>query len=89
MRFPLLCLAGLLGLAPSPALASEWWYVNSGPGRVLFIDAKSIERKRDVVTYWSMYVIRPGEPEVMSKSHMRADCRKRTLGYLSTVRYDA
>lgn len=75
-------------LAPFPAMASEWWYVNSGPGRVLFVDAQSIERQKDIVTYWTMHVIRPGEPEVMTKSRMRADCGKRRLGLLSMVRYD-
>ncbi|MGH6614608.1 tetratricopeptide repeat protein [Sphingomonas sp.] len=75
-------------LAPFPAIASEWWYVNSGPGRVLFVDARSIERRQDIVTYWTMHVIRPGEPEVMTKSRMRADCGKRKLGLLTMVRYD-
>ncbi|MES2059365.1 MAG: tetratricopeptide repeat protein, partial [Pseudomonadota bacterium] len=75
-------------LAPLPAMASEWWYVNSGPGRVLFVDAQSIERRKDEVTYWTMYVIRPGEPEVMTKSRMRADCGKRRIGLLTMVRYD-
>ena len=46
-----------------PALASEWWYVNSGNGRVLLVDAQSIERRKDIVTYWTMYVIRPADPD--------------------------
>jgi TPR repeat protein len=75
-------------LAPVSVGASEWWYVNSGPGRVVFVDAKSIERRKDIVTYWSMYVIRPGDPEVMTKSHMRADCGRHRLGFLGTIRYD-
>jgi TPR repeat protein len=77
-----------LALLPFPALASEWWYVNSGANRVLFVDAQSIARKGNIVTYWTMYVIRPGEPEVMTKSHMRADCRKRRLGALQLFQYD-
>ncbi len=77
-----------LGLAPVPALASEWWYVNSGLGRVLFVDAQSIVRKKDAVDYWAMHVIRPGEPEVLTKSHMRADCGKRRLTLLTILRYD-
>ena len=83
-------LSALLGLvaAPVSAIASEWWYVNSGPGRVLFVDAQSIERKKDAVDYWTMHVIRPGEPEVMRKSHMRADCGKRRLTLLRILRYD-
>lgn len=71
-----------------PASASEWWYVNSGPGRVVFVDAQSIERKKDIVTFWVMVVIRPGEPEVMTKTHMRADCETRKLGFLSAFRFD-
>lgn len=80
----------LLGLtvAPVPAFASQWWYVNSGPGRVLFVDAQSIARKKNIVDYWTMHVIRPGEPEVMTKSHMRADCGKRSLTLLNLLRYD-
>lgn len=78
-----------LTLTPSPARASEWWYVNSGAGRVVFVDAKSIERKRETVTYWTMYVIRPGDPEVLTKSHMRAECGKRRLRVLEMLRFDA
>ena len=83
-------LSVVLGLivAPVPALASQWWYVNSGPGRVLLADARSIERKKDTVDYWTMHVIRPGESEVMTKSHMRADCGKRRLTLLNILRYD-
>lgn len=84
-------LATLLGMAliAMPAAASEWWFVNSGPGRVVFIDAKSIDRKKDMVTYWTMYVIRPGEPQVMMKTHMRAHCTRRTLSFLEQFKYDA
>jgi TPR repeat protein len=78
-----------LAFAACPAMASEWWYVNSGGGRVLLVDAHSIERRKDIVTYWTMYVIRPGDPDYMTKSHMRADCGKLTLGLLQMVRYDA
>jgi TPR repeat protein len=74
--------------APVSAFASEWWYVNSGPGSVVFIDAQSIERKKDIVTYWTMHVIRPGEPEVMTKAHMRAECGKRRLQMLTILRFD-
>lgn len=83
-------LSALLGLiiASVPAIASQWWYVNSGPGRVLFVDAQSIERKKDIVDYWTMHVIRPGEPEVITKSHMRADCGKHRLMLLNILRYD-
>lgn len=77
-----------LTLTPSAAHASEWWYVNSGAGRVVFVDAKSIERKKETVTYWTMYVIRPGEPEVLTKSHMRAECGKRRLRTLEMLRFD-
>lgn len=82
-------LLAALVVGPDPARASEWWYVNSGPGRVLFVDAASIERDRDTVTYWTMHVIHPGEPEVMTKSHMRADCGKRRLRRLEMLRFDA
>jgi TPR repeat protein len=82
--------AGLtLIFAAVPALASEWWYVNSGNGRVLLVDAQSIERRKDIVTYWTMYVIRPADPDSMTKSRMRADCGKRQLGLLQMLRYDA
>jgi TPR repeat protein len=74
--------------APVSATASEWWYVNSGPGRVVFVDARSIERRKDIVTYWSMVVIRPADPEAMTKSHMRADCGRHRLGLLGILRYD-
>ncbi|WP_442679362.1 tetratricopeptide repeat protein [Sphingomonas sp. ASY06-1R] len=84
-------LAALLGTAllAMPAAASEWWFVNTGPGQVVFIDAKSIERKKDNVTYWTMYVIRPGKPEVMMKTHMRANCTRRTLSFLGQFKFDA
>ncbi|AYJ87689.1 hypothetical protein D3Y57_19370 [Sphingomonas paeninsulae] len=77
-----------LALAPFPAMASEWWYVNSGPGRVVFVDAQSIERNKDSVSYWTMHVIRPAEPEVMTKSHMRAECGKRRIRLLEILRFD-
>lgn len=75
-------------LTPFPAMASDWWYVNSGPGRVVFVDAQSIVRNKDIVDYWTMVVIRPGEPEVMTKSHMRAECGKRRLRLLQILRFD-
>lgn len=62
--------------------------MNSGPGRVVFVDAQSITRKKDVVRYLTMHVIRPGEPEVITKAHMRADCGKRRLQTLETLRFD-
>lgn len=76
-------------LASVPASASEWWYVNSGPGRVVFVDAKSIERHKNTASYWTMYVIRPGEPEVMSKSHRRVSCDKRRIETMEILRFDA
>jgi TPR repeat protein len=80
--------AAVVTLASVPAGASEWWYVNSGPGRVVFIDAQSIERHKDVASYWAMYVIRPGEPEVMTKSHRRVRCDKRRVETLEVLRFD-
>jgi TPR repeat protein len=71
-----------------PAGASEWWYVNSGPGRVVFVDAQSIERRKNTASYWTMYVIRPGEPEVMIKSHRRVLCDKDRVETLEILRFD-
>lgn len=80
--------AAAVALAAVPAGASEWWYVNSGPGRVVFVDAQSIERHGDVASYWAMYVIRPGEPEVMTKSHRRVLCGKHQIETLQVLRFD-
>ncbi len=78
-----------LAFVPVQAHASEWWYVNSGPGSVLFVDAASIERHETLVTYWTMHVMNPGQPEVMTKSHMQAECGKRRLRRLAFLRFDA
>lgn len=80
--------AAAIIFASVPASASEWWYVNSGPGRVVFVDAKSVERQKDAASYWAMYIIRPGEPEVMVKSHRRVLCDKRRIETLEVLRFD-
>lgn len=81
-------LAGVCAVS-APAAASEWWYVSHGDDRVLFIDRDSIERKRDVATYWSKHVIRDAaDPAASTRTFMQADCRKQQLGWLGVAKYD-
>ncbi len=77
-----------LMLGAVPAAASEWWYVNSGPARVVFVDAKSVERRGDEARYWAMQVIRPGETEVTIKAHRRVLCDKRRIQTLQILYFD-
>lgn len=78
----------LVASISTPAVASPWWYVDRGATRVLFIDAGSIERHEDIVTYSSKNIIRdPGDPAAMTSDFMRADCGKRQLGRLGIQRF--
>jgi hypothetical protein len=75
-------------LAATPAAASPWWYVDRGVNRVLFIDAGSIEREGNIVTYSSKNVIRDeADAAAMTSDFMRADCGKRQLGRLGIQRF--
>lgn len=82
----------LLGLTPTLAQArsSQWWYVSQGMDRVLFIDAPSIERDGDVVSYWARQVLRdPDDPAALLSAYMRMDCKNRQETFLMVTRYGA
>ncbi|MGH6612810.1 surface-adhesin E family protein [Sphingomonas sp.] len=72
----------------APATAAPWWYVGRGIDRVVFIDARSIERDGNNVTYWAKTLIRqPGDPVAMTLNFMQADCTARKLGWAGLQSY--
>ncbi|MEO9132412.1 MAG: hypothetical protein ABI240_14545 [Sphingomonas sp.] len=72
----------------TPASAAQWWYAGRNEARVVFIDAGSIRRARDIVDFSSKEVIRkPGDPVAMTVNYMRADCARRQLGWLGIQQF--
>ncbi|QNQ08945.1 surface-adhesin E family protein [Sphingomonas alpina] len=72
----------------APATAAPWWYVGHGTDRVVFVDARSIQRDGKNVTYWAKTLIRqPGDPVAMTLNFMQADCAARKLGWSGLQRY--
>uniref|UniRef100_UPI0035CC3D8F hypothetical protein n=1 Tax=uncultured Sphingomonas sp. TaxID=158754 RepID=UPI0035CC3D8F len=74
-----------------PVAAAPWWYAGRAADRIVFVDAGSVERDKDIVTYSSKTVSRKqGDPVAMELSYMRADCAKRRLGWggVQRIGYD-
>ncbi|MES2058478.1 MAG: hypothetical protein V4564_21250 [Pseudomonadota bacterium] len=72
----------------APAAAAPWWYVGRGVDRAVFIDAGSIERDGNSITYSAKTIIRqPGDPVAMTLNFMQADCAARKLGWYGLQRY--
>lgn len=83
---------GLAALMPVAAQArsSQWWFVAQGADRVLFVDAKSIERDGDRVRFAASQVLRePGNPAALIRAAMIVDCRARTETWDMALRYGA
>lgn len=81
-----------LALVPAgvQARSSQWWYVAQGADRVLYVDAKSIEREGDSVSYWANQILREeGNPAASVLAYMRTDCAKREETWLMVTRYGA
>ncbi len=79
-------------LAPGAvqACSSHWWYVAHGADRVLYVDAESIERNEDVVSYWVSQVLREaGNPAALIRAYMRTDCGRREETWSVVTRYGA
>jgi len=87
-RSLLLAACTLSAAIPVPAGAAPWWYVGRGVDRVLFIDAGSIRRDGDKVSYASKTVIRKaGDPVAMTSNFMQADCARHRLGWGGIQRF--
>jgi hypothetical protein len=72
----------------TPATATPWWYAGRAADRVVFVDAGSIERARDIVRYSAKTVIRDrADPVAMTLAFMQADCGKRRIGWAGIQRY--
>lgn len=84
-RFTRLLVPPVLLLAATPAMAAPWWYVDHGQNSVTFIDAGSIERDKDDVSYTSKVLIRDQDnPVAMTVNFMRGKCAKRQIRWHGT-----
>ena len=86
-------ISGLSALACScaslPAFAAPWWYVGHDADRVTFVEASSIERAGDTVTYWSREVAGEGGRVTETRRlYMQSDCRKHQSGWMGIERHD-
>lgn len=89
-RMGLSCIIFALCALPSGAQArsSQWWYVAQGADRVLFVDAESIEREGEVVSYATNQILRePGKDGASQRAYMRTDCAARTQQWMLVIRY--
>jgi hypothetical protein len=84
-RWPIMLLS--LTMA-GPATAVPWWYAGRAADRVVFVDAGSIERTKDIVRYSAKTVIRDrADPVAMTVAFMEADCARRRVGWAGIQRF--
>ena len=91
MRFSV-WLAALVWIAPSSALAADWWFVGGSDNFNAYVDRETIRSPaKDVVTAWIYtYNAEEGEGGEWSARAMNAfHCQQRTFALLSRTNYDA